>query len=390
MRLFVCFFFCFSLTASFHITTLFFLAVFTSERHIALFSDLLVFLAENEKGQLVPSLLMDLDKVWMVNSEAKDYGSSSRSSSSSSSSSPSSLALPSESANEVGGRTPQTTTQKMTHTSAVALLYPENSFFVCFDTSALLQCFVERFQSALHKQMRAKYANAEAPYRLRSFEYRLTNKEDDTQDVYQGEWQDGQMNGNGILRKHSGDVYTGHWRDGLFCEFGDVCFATGETYVGNWAQGLPHAMGKVTSDGKVYLGHFVRGQKSGRGKLTWDNGWTFNGQWENDLREGRGELRDPSGALVYAGDYHHDMMHGRGVLTTSQGVYEGELAFNDMHGWVVCGLCVCCCCCCVWGCLCDCVCVSVCASGFVCGCVCAFASLLCSPLLFLVYLLVTV
>jgi len=49
------------------------------------------------------------------------------------------------------------------------------------------------------------------------------------------------------------------------------------------------------NDGKRYLGEFSQGKCHGKGKCMYTDGSYYDGDWENDQRNGEGEFNDGQG-----------------------------------------------------------------------------------------------
>ena len=73
--------------------------------------------------------------------------------------------------------------------------------------------------------------------------------------MYEGDWENDEQQGNGVLK-----------------------FANGSVYEGEFANGQPHGEGKYTyktvdfDDIKEYCGSWAQGQPSGYGKAIYNNG----------------------------------------------------------------------------------------------------------------------
>ena len=80
----------------------------------------------------------------------------------------------------------------------------------------------------------------------------------------------------------NGDVYEGEWEKGEINGYGKKTFANGDIYEGEWRNGEKHGKGKYTSiDGYKYEGDYVNGKRSGVGMLTnTKNGESKRGIWE--------------------------------------------------------------------------------------------------------------
>jgi hypothetical protein len=84
-----------------------------------------------------------------------------------------------------------------------------------------------------------------------------------------------------------------------------------------------------------YNGDYRGGKRDGHGFAEFDNGDTYDGDWVNDERQGRGVYTYKALGAVYTGDIRHNLKHGRGQLTFRNGdVLYGEFVNNcliDSH-----------------------------------------------------------
>ena len=85
-------------------------------------------------------------------------------------------------------------------------------------------------------------------------------------------------------------------------------------------------------DGSRYEGEWQNNMRHGKGILTWPDGARYEGEWRNDLAHGKGAFIWPDGSH-YMGEWQSDKKHGKGALTWSNGSrYEGEWQNNMRHG----------------------------------------------------------
>ena len=63
-----------------------------------------------------------------------------------------------------------------------------------------------------------------------------------------------------------------------------------------------------------YKGEFVNDERCGKGMLLQNDGFKYEGSWEDDLPHGVGELEWEFKAMKYTGEFKHGMMNGRGKL----------------------------------------------------------------------------
>jgi hypothetical protein len=84
---------------------------------------------------------------------------------------------------------------------------------------------------------------------------------------YKGEWENGKMHGNGIMKFADGDVYEGEWENGKEHGSGVMTFADrfdGYVYEGAWENGKMNGIGVMKLAGvDVYRGEFENGNIRG-------------------------------------------------------------------------------------------------------------------------------
>ena len=172
-------------------------------------------------------------------------------------------------------------------------------------------------------------------------------------DMYEGEWRNGKLMGQGKYTYADGDIHEGGYKDDkrrgqgkYICVNGDAyegCFknskhhgqgkysyANGTVYEGCWKYHKKHGVGKMTyADGTVFEGLWIYDSRSNQGKLTWPDGSVYEGVLNDRQRHGSGKQTWHDGA-TYIGDWQDDKMHGHGKLTCPDGrVYEGEFINNE-------------------------------------------------------------
>ena len=86
------------------------------------------------------------------------------------------------------------------------------------------------------------------------------------------------------------------------------------------------------ADGSTYEGQVsAEGVPHGRGVMRFSDGTVYDGEWENDEREGRGDERYMGD--VYSGGWHRDKKHGKGIHRYANGdAFEGEFAEGKRAG----------------------------------------------------------
>eukprot|EP01102_Stenamoeba_stenopodia_P020946 TRINITY_DN8322_c0_g1_i1.p1 TRINITY_DN8322_c0_g1~~TRINITY_DN8322_c0_g1_i1.p1 ORF type:complete len:1150 (+),score=232.72 TRINITY_DN8322_c0_g1_i1:180-3629(+) len=107
-------------------------------------------------------------------------------------------------------------------------------------------------------------------------------------------------------------------------------YPNGDTYEGEFVNGKRHGKGKYTfSSGDVFEGQHEQGQFSGYGTYRYVNGDVYNGQFKCGVFEGQGVFTGSD--YQYMGQFSKDQMCGRGIITYSCGDrYVGEFQ-NDLR-----------------------------------------------------------
>jgi len=128
-------------------------------------------------------------------------------------------------------------------------------------------------------------------------------------DTYTGQWANGKYNGKGSMSWGQIKNYTGDFVDGQKHGVGTESAIAGITYTGQWANDLYNGKGEWSDENVgigehkgTYIGNFVNGKKQGNGIMTYVNGGSYNGQWANDLYNGKGKLILPN-KKIQEGDY---------------------------------------------------------------------------------------
>ncbi len=152
---------------------------------------------------------------------------------------------------------------------------------------------------------------------------------------YVGEVKEGKPHGRGVAtyKRHperkNWKRYEGDWENGQFHGLGLLTLRNGSTYDGQWQSGLLHGRAttfEATRYEKRYEGEFAYGKKQGYGRETYVNGefLVYEGNWQEDKFHGPGRLVNVFGD-TYEGNFEESMVAGRGTITWENGdVYEGE------------------------------------------------------------------
>ncbi len=152
-------------------------------------------------------------------------------------------------------------------------------------------------------------------------------------EVYEGEWLNNLKNGKGKYIFESGEIYEGSWKDDFRDGYGINHFDTGETYNGQWKNDTMHGKGLlIFSSGSKYDGDFENGHMNGYGIFLSSNGNKYEGEWKNDIRHGLGVFEFLDGT-IYTGEFRDNIPDGNGIWEWPNGTsFEGKAYGYDLNG----------------------------------------------------------
>jgi hypothetical protein len=134
---------------------------------------------------------------------------------------------------------------------------------------------------------------------------------------YEGDWADGQQNGNGVRMFLSGssvgDVFAGQFRSGKYNGVGTVTYGVNANN---------------SNKSMAFEGAYVDGKRSGFGAYKWQNGNRFAGAWSNGERNGPGVVRFPDGRRT-EGEFKNDKLNGFAVVWAADGKPSGQGVYKD-------------------------------------------------------------
>lgn len=113
--------------------------------------------------------------------------------------------------------------------------------------------------------------------------------------VYEGDFEDGSMNGTGAVKTGDGTLYEGEWAEGLPQGHGKMAKPSGHYYEGEFFGGNAHGKGRMTyPDDRLYIGDFVEGKRQGQGILYDPEGVViYDCDWVNDVPDGmQGDVKE--------------------------------------------------------------------------------------------------
>ncbi|CAF2670496.1 unnamed protein product [Rotaria sp. Silwood2] len=135
-----------------------------------------------------------------------------------------------------------------------------------------------------------------------------------------------------------GNSFEGEWKDGKKHGKGKMNYANGYTYTGDWVEDVATGEGVfIWTSGDQYEGQYQNGQRHGKGSYTYANGDKYTGDWFEDKKLGQGIfIWGPTSAWAnhkYEGEFYNDQMHGQGTYSFANGdTYIGGWINNQQEG----------------------------------------------------------
>lgn len=121
---------------------------------------------------------------------------------------------------------------------------------------------------------------------------------------YDGEWENGMMNGEGMYQFSDGTKYEGTFLNNRPHELGSTTYSTGTTYKGRYNRGYYDGFGIMTcKEGSTYQGEWKKGKRHGNGKLVLESGLTYEGAFKDGKPHGRGKVFSPLTKYAYEGSF---------------------------------------------------------------------------------------
>ena len=101
-------------------------------------------------------------------------------------------------------------------------------------------------------------------------------------------------------------------------------------YVDNFADDI---IEKYYDDGTYYRGTVKNGMRNGYGIFIYLDKSRYEGEWENDMRQGKGKLYfstdNKQGYKIFYGDWKNDSINGYGFLVLNNGLIHKGLWYNN-------------------------------------------------------------
>lgn len=148
-------------------------------------------------------------------------------------------------------------------------------------------------------------------------------------DSYSGDWKEDAINGEGVYTFSDGSTMEGRFQNNAFWQGAyRVSNEMGE-YVIQYADGEMVSAKITFSDGTKYDGGFAEGKINGDGVIQYPNGDSYAGSYLQGERAGEGTYNWNCGD-TYEGNWSDDAMSGNGTYTYADGrMLSGEFANNQ-------------------------------------------------------------
>lgn len=151
-----------------------------------------------------------------------------------------------------------------------------------------------------------------------------------------GEFDQGFINGPGVIEYPSEKVYKGNLLKNVPSGVGIKEFPEGDVYKGNFVDGKRTGLGIFQwEDGETYEGQFDKGRRIGLAVFNFNDGGCYKGPCFNQAHTGLG-VKQYSSGHIFEGELVDDSPHGVGVYTYNEGsIYEGGVEDGLRHGYGV-------------------------------------------------------
>ena len=111
-----------------------------------------------------------------------------------------------------------------------------------------------------------------------------------------------------------GSLYIGEIADSLFNGYGKMIYADSTVYQGEWENGMWHGQGELFyPDGDCYMGEFSEHEFNGYGTYIYADSSRYEGYWKDGLFNGAGTMEYSNGS-TYTGLWENDRKEGIGIF----------------------------------------------------------------------------
>ena len=139
-----------------------------------------------------------------------------------------------------------------------------------------------------------------------------------------GIWKNDKLNGWGRQSRCNGDVLEGRFENSLLNGKGFFLDKNKNKYIGEFRDMKKWGVGKLITNKIIYEGEFVNDMIEGKGKIKFLNsGIEYEGTFVNDNIEGYGKFKWINGDM-YEGEVKNNKMHGNGIYHYRNGkIFKG-------------------------------------------------------------------
>ena len=132
---------------------------------------------------------------------------------------------------------------------------------------------------------------------------------------YNGDFIDGEKNGEGTIKFNDGTEYSGKFSNNNFDGYGNMKWNNDLEYKGNFKDNYLEGNGVLfNKEGEKYEGYFEKSAFHGKGKYTYLNGDEYEGDFVYGIRKGKGIYRKNNG-FIYEGQWDNNIPDGYGKIT---------------------------------------------------------------------------
>jgi len=152
-------------------------------------------------------------------------------------------------------------------------------------------------------------------------------------DRYEGEMQQGKIQGKGRFRWACGEYYSGDLLDGEPHGVGTKVLKNGDRYCGQWKYGEAHGWGtKTFANGDKHNGQYKHNKRDGFGVYTWYNGDTYEGYYKAGRACGIGYKK--VGGVTTLGEFRKDRLSGMAMQSCEESGVKvaGFFKKDERHG----------------------------------------------------------
>jgi hypothetical protein len=148
--------------------------------------------------------------------------------------------------------------------------------------------------------------------------------------VYKGDFVNGLKQGDGV-EENKEYLYKGNFNLDRKEGKGSYYYKLkNDLYIGEFKNGNITGNGKyIWNNSDVYEGSFLKGKMHGKGKYLWGDGDEYEGEYVDGIKEGDGMFKWNNGK-IYKGKFVNGKPHGKGVFYSDDKVYDVEFEDGKM------------------------------------------------------------